>query len=52
MVNNQNQIVKVLSSLLKKNKNQKKIQKKISLTGKNILKKTYNEINFLLKNEY
>ena len=52
MVNNQNQMVKVLSSLLKKNKNQKKIQKKISLTGKNILKKTYNEINFLLKNEY
>ena len=52
MINNQNQMVKILTSLFKRNKNQKKIQKKITLTGKNILKKTYNEINFLLKNEH
>ncbi len=52
MVNNQNQMVKVLSSLLKKNKNQKKIQKKINLIGKNILQRTYKEINPLLKYEY
>ncbi len=52
MINNQNQMVKILTSLFKRNKSQKKIQKKIILTGKNILKKTYNEINFLLKNEH
>ena len=52
MINNQNQMVKVLTNLFKRNKNQKKVQKKIKLTGKNILKKTYNEINFLIKNEH
>ena len=36
-------MVKYLTNLFKKNKNQKKIQKKINLIGKNILKKTYNE---------
>ena len=52
MINNQNQMVKVLINLFQRNKNQKKIQKKIKFIGKNILKKTYNEINFLIKNEH
>ncbi len=52
MINNQNQMINVLTNLFKRNKSQKKIQKKIALIGKNILEKTYNEINFLLKNEY
>ena len=46
IINNQNQMIKILTSLFKRNKNQKKIQKKITLIGKNILEKTYNEINF------
>ncbi len=51
VINNQNQMVKKLKNLFKKNKNQKKITKKISLIGEDILKKTYNEINFLIRNE-
>ena len=42
-------MVRVLSNLLKKNKNKKKIQKKINFIGKKILNKTYKEINFILK---
>ena len=52
MINNQNQMINVLTNLFKRNKSQKKIQKKIAFIGKNILEKTYNEINFLLRNEY
>ena len=48
---NQAQITKVLSNLFEQSKNKKKIQKKISLIGKNILKKTFNDINLLIKNE-
>ena len=51
MIKTQNQMINELTNLFKMNKNQKKIQKKISLIGKNVLKKTYNEINFLLRNE-
>ena len=40
-----------LIRLLNKSKDQRKIQKKISLMGKKILEETYKEINFLLKNE-
>ena len=51
-ISNQAQLIKILLSLFKKNRNQKKIQKKINLIGKNILQKTYKEINPLLKYEY
>ena len=51
MIKTQNQMINELTNLFKMNKNQKKIQKKKSLIGKNVLKKTYNEINFLLRNE-
>ena len=50
-INNQNQMISELIRLLNKGKDQKKIQKKISLMGKKILEETYKEINFLLKNE-
>jgi len=52
MINNQNQMIEKLTNMFKRNKNQKKIQKKINLIGKKILEKTYNEVNFLLRNEY
>ena len=51
-ISNQAQLIKILLSLFKKNRNQKKIQKKINLIGKNILQRTYKEINPLLKYEY
>ena len=51
-ISNQAQLIKILLSLFKKNKNQKKKQKNINLIGKNILQKTYKEINPLLKYEY
>ena len=40
-----------LNSYFSKNSNTKKIQKKLNLIGRNILYKTYNEINLLIKNE-
>ena len=48
-ISSQATMVRVLSNLLKKNKKKKKIQKKINFIGKNILNKTFKEINFILK---
>ena len=50
-ISNQAQLIKILLSLFKKNRNQKKIQKKINLIGK-IFCKNIQEINPLLKYEY
>ena len=44
-------MIKKLNSLFAKNKNSKKIQKKINLIGQKILNDTYKEIDLLLKNE-
>ena len=51
-ISNNNKMLFILNKLFQKKKNNtKKIQKKINLIGNNILKKTYLEINQLLKNE-
>ena len=50
-INNQKDMVYSLNSYFSKNSNTKKIQKKLNLIGRYILYKTYNEINFLIKNE-
>ena len=49
-ISNQKKMLKELKKLFSKKTNQKKIQKKINLIGQNILKKTLNEINLILKN--
>ena len=50
-INNQKDMVYSLNKCFSKNSNTKKIQKKLNTIGQNILNKTYNEINFLIKNE-
>ena len=50
-INNQKEMVYLLNRYFSKNSNTKKIQKKLNLIGQNILNKTYNEINLLIKNE-
>ena len=50
-VSNNNKMLFILKKLFQKKNNTKKIRKKINLIGNNILKKTYLEINQLLKNE-
>ena len=40
-----------LNKLFQKKNNTKKIKEKINIIGNNILKKTYKEIDLLLKNE-
>ena len=50
-INNQKDMIYALNKYFSKNSNTKKIQKKLNLIGKNILYKTYNEINLLIKNE-
>ena len=48
-ISNVKEMYNLLDKLLIKKNNQKKIQKKINIIGQNILKSTYQEINFLLK---
>ena len=43
-INNQNQMIKILEKTLNKRNSSKKIVQSINLIGKNILKKTFNEI--------
>ena len=50
-INNQKDMIYSLNRYFSKNSNTNKIQKKLNLIGHNILYKTYNEINFLIKNE-
>jgi len=50
-ISNQNEMLNILDNLFTKKISTKKIQKKINIIGKNILKTTYQEINLLLKNE-
>ena len=50
-VSNNNKMLFILKKLFQKKNNTKKIRKKINLIGNNILKKTYLEINQLLKND-
>lgn len=50
-INNQKDMIYALNSYFSKNSNTKKIQKKLNLIGRNILYKTYDEINLLIKNE-
>ena len=50
-INNQKDMIYSLNRYFSKNSNTNKIQKKLNLIGQNILYKTYNEINFLIKNE-
>ena len=50
-INNQKDMIYSLNRYFLKNSNTKKIQKKLNLVGQNILYKTYNEINLLIKNE-
>ena len=50
-INNQKDMVYSLNKYFSKNSSTKKIQKKLNTIGQNILYKTYNEINLLIKNE-
>ena len=50
-VSNNNKMLFILKKLFQKKNNTKKIRKKINSIGNNILRKTYLEINQLLKNE-
>ena len=50
-INNQKEMIYSLNKYFSKNSNTKKIQKKLYTIGQNILYKTYNEINLLIKNE-
>ena len=50
-ISNQKDMIYSLNSYFSKNSNTKKVQKKLNLIGQNILYKTYNEINLLIKNE-
>ena len=50
-INNQTSLIISLKKFFAKKSSSKKIQKKINLIGKNILYKSYNEINLLIKNE-
>jgi len=50
-VRNKKDIVILLNKNFSESSNRNKIQKKLKLIGKKILNKTYNEINFLIKNE-
>ena len=50
-INSQKDMIYSLNKCFSKNSNTKKIQKKLNKIGQNILYKTYNEINSLIKNE-
>ena len=50
-VRNKKDMIFLLNKYFSESSNRNKIQKKLKLIGKKILNKTYNEINFLIKNE-
>ena len=50
-INSQKDMIYSLNKCFSKKSNTKKIQKKLNKIGQNILYKTYNEINSLIKNE-
>ena len=50
-INNQKDIIYSLNKCFSKNSNTKEIQKKLYTIGQNILYRTYNEMNLLIKNE-
>tara|TARA_B100000902_G_scaffold173157_1_gene167152 strand:- start:53 stop:1306 length:1254 start_codon:yes stop_codon:yes gene_type:complete len=50
-IQNQNNLIKLLSKFLNENKNSKKIQNKLNIIGAKILDKTNSEINLFFKNE-
>ena len=50
-ISNQSEMLKVLKNLFSKNNRSKKIQKKLFLIGQKVLKRTYDSINLLIKNE-
>ena len=50
-ISNYYEMMSTLNKLFKKKNNTKKIKEKINIIGNNILKKTYKEIDLLLKNE-
>ena len=50
-INNQKDMIYSLNKCFSKNSNTKEIQKKLYTIGQNILYRTYNEMNLLIKNE-
>ena len=50
-INNQKDMIYSLNEYFSKNSNTKEIQKKLYTIGQNILYRTYNEMNLLIKNE-
>ena len=50
-IQNQNNLINLLSKFLNENKNSKKIQNKLNIIGTKILEKTNSEINLFFKNE-
>ena len=50
-IQNQNNLINLLSKFLNENKNSKKIQNKLNIIGAKILDKTNSEINLFFKNE-
>ena len=50
-ISNQSEMLKVLKILFSKNNRSKKIQRKLFLIGQDVLKKTHNDIDLLIKNE-
>ena len=50
-ISNQSEMLRVLKKLFSKNNRSKKIQRKLFLIGQDILKKTHNNIDLLIKNE-
>ena len=44
-------MLRVLKKLFSKNNRSKKIQRKLFLIGQDVLKKTHNDIDLLIKNE-
>ena len=50
-ISNQPEMLKVLKNLFSKNDRSKKVQKKLFLIGQEVLKRTYDNIDLLIKNE-
>ena len=50
-ISNQSEMLKVLKNLFSKNNRSKKIQKKLFLIGQEVLKRTYDNVDLLIKNE-
>ena len=50
-ISNQPEMLKVLKNLFSKNDRSKKVQKKLFLIGQEVLKRTYDNVDLLIKNE-